>query len=142
MNEVTFPPINWRSIFLNLAINIIALFVAVWIVPGVDLQGPWWGLALIALLFGIVNTGVRPLLLLLALPFVLFTLGIFLVVVNALMLYLTSWLASGFGIYFTLSSFGTAILAALLISIISTGLRLLSGDSRMQVEIRRGPPQQ
>ncbi len=142
MNEVTFPPINWRSIFLNLAINIIALFVAVWIVPGVDLQGPWWGLALIALLFGIVNTGVRPLLLLLALPFVLFTLGIFLVVVNALMLYLTSWLASGFGIYFTLNSFGTAILAALLISIISTGLRLLSGDSRMQVEIRRGPPQQ
>lgn len=140
MNEVVFPTIRWQSLFLNLAINIIALFAAVWIVPGVDLQGPWWGLVVIALLFGIINTGVRPLLLLLTLPFLIVTLGIFLVVVNALMLYLTSWLAEPFGIYFTFSSFGWAILAALLISIISTGLRLLTGDSRMQVEIRRGPP--
>jgi putative membrane protein len=140
VNQVVVPQFRWRSLFLNLAINIIALFAAVWIVPGVDLQGPWWGLAVIALLFGIINTGVRPLLLLLTLPFLIVTLGIFLVVVNALMLYLTSWLAQGFGIYFTLNSFGSAILAALLISVISTVLRLLSGDSRMQVEIRRGPP--
>ncbi len=139
---MTFPTIRWRSIFLNLAINIIALFATVWVVPGVELAGPWWSLALIALLFGVINTAVRPLFLLLALPFLIFTLGIFLVVINALMLYLTSWLAEGFGIYFTLSSFGSAILAALVISIISTALRVLSGESRMQFEVRRGPPPQ
>ena len=139
---MTFPTIRWRSILLNIAINVIALFATVWIVPGVDLEGPWWSLALIALLFGLVNTAVRPLFLLLALPFLIFTLGVFLVVINALMLYVTSWLAEGFGIYFTLASFGSAILAALLISVISTALRALSGESRMQFEVRRGPPPQ
>ena len=128
-----------KLFLLNLSINIIAILAAVWLIPGIDLQGPWWGLAVVALLFGVLNAGVRPLLLLLTFPFVIVTLGFFMLVINALMLYLTGWLARGFNIDFTVANFGSAILGAIVISLISTGLRLLSGESRMQVEIRRGP---
>ncbi len=130
-----------KLFLLNLSINIIAILAAVWLVPGIDLQGPWWGLAVVALLFGLINAGVRPLLTLLALPFVIVTLGLFMLVINALMLYLTSWLAQGFNIFFTVADFGSAVLGAIIISLISTGLRLLSGESRMQIEVRRGPRQ-
>ena len=130
-----------KLFLLNLSINIIAILVAVSIVPGIDLDGPWWGLAVVALLFGLANTAVRPLLTLLALPFVILTLGFFMLVINALMLYLTSWLAQGFNVFFTVRSFGAAVLGSIVISVISTGLRLLSGESAMRVEVRRGPPQ-
>ncbi len=129
-----------KLFLLNLSINIIAILAAVWLVPGIDLQGPWWGLAVVALLLGLINAAVRPLLTLLALPFVIVTLGLFMLVINAFMLYLTSWLAQGFNIFFTVANFGSALLGALIISLISTGLRLLSGENRMQIEVRRGPP--
>lgn len=128
-----------RLFLLNLSINIIAILTAVWIVPGIDLQGPWWGLAVVALLFGLLNAAVRPLLTLLTLPFVILTLGFFMLVINAAMLFLTSWLAQGFGIFFTIRDFGSALIGSVIISLISTALRLLSGESRMQVEVRRGP---
>jgi putative membrane protein len=132
---------NFRRFVLNLAINIIAILVAVWIVPGVDLQGAWWEPVVVALLFGLINTGIRPLLLLLTLPFLIVTLGFFMLVINALVLYLTSWLAQGLNIDFHIDSLGAAIVGALVISLISTGLRLLSGDTRLQVQVHREPPQ-
>src|SRR3712207_4627518 len=91
---------NVTRLLLRLAINIIAIMVAVSIVHGLELQGAWWGLAAVALLLGLVNTAVRPLILLLSLPFVVLTLGIFMLFINADMLYLSSWLAQGFGIFF------------------------------------------
>src|SRR3954471_14145946 len=97
-----------KQFLLSLSINIIAILAAVWIVPGIDLQGPWWGLAVVALLFGLLNAAVRPLLTVLTLPFVILTLGFFMLVINAAMLYLTSWLAQGFGIFFTVRGFGSA----------------------------------
>jgi putative membrane protein len=140
------PPLRGRGtsvkrFLLGLSINIIAILAAVWIVPGVDLQGSWWEPAVVALLFGLINTGIRPLLLLLTLPFVIVTLGFFMLVINAMVLYLTSWLAQGFNIDFRIDSLGAAIVGALVISLISTGLRLLSGDTRLQVQVHRGPPQ-
>ncbi len=128
-----------KAFLLNLSINIIAILAAVWLVPGIELHGMWWGVALVALLFGLINSAVRPLLLLLTLPFVIITLGFFMLVINALMLYLTSWLAQGFGIFFDIANFGSALIGSVLISLISTGLRLLSGERRMHVEIQRGP---
>lgn len=128
-----------KAFLLNLSINIIAILAAVWLIPGIELRGMWWGSALVALLFGLINSAVRPLLLLLTLPFVIITLGFFMLVINALMLYLTSWLAQGFGVFFDIANFGSALLGAVLISFISTGLRLLSGESRMQVDIQREP---
>ncbi len=128
-----------KAFLLNLSINIIAILAAVWLVPGIELRGVWWGLAVVALLFGLINSAVRPLLLLLTLPFVIITLGFFMLIINALMLYLTSWLAQGFGIFFDIANFGSALIGSVLISVISTGLRLLSGENRMQVDIQRGP---
>jgi putative membrane protein len=125
--------------FLRLAINIIAILVAVSVVPGLHLDGPWWGLAAVAFIFGIINTGIRPLLLLMALPFVVLTLGFFMLVINALMLYLTSWLAGGFGITLQIDSFWSALFGALVISIISTALSLLSGDHNVRIEMMRPP---
>lgn len=129
---------NIRSFVVRLAINIIAVLVAVTIVPGLDLLGPWWGLALVAFILGLINTGIRPLLLLLALPFVIFTLGLFTLLINAAMLYLTSFLVEGFGVEFVIDSFLAAIVGALVISIITTVLGILSGESRVQVQMIRG----
>lgn len=130
-----------KSFVLNLAINIIAILIAVRLVRGgLVLQGPWWAPAVVALLFGLINASLRPLLLLLALPFVIMTLGLFMLVVNGLILYLTSWLAQGLHIDFRIQNLGAAIMGAVVISIITTGLRLLSGDTRLQVRVHREPP--
>lgn len=129
---------NFTRLVLRLAINIIAILIAVNIVPGLQLSGPWWGLAAVALIFGLVNTGIRPLLLLLALPVVVLTLGLFMLLINAAMLYLTSYLAEGFGIVLQIDSFFSALLGALVISVISGLLSLLSGDNRVQVQVIRG----
>src|SRR3712207_3420850 len=95
-------------------------------------------LALVAAIFGLVNTAIRPLLTLLALPFVLLTLGFFLLIINALMLYVTSALASGFGVEFIIDGLGWAVLASLIINLVSGILGILSGDSRVQFQVVRG----
>lgn len=130
---------NVRRFILRLAINIIAILVAVSIVPGLQLEAEWWGLAAVAFIFGLINTGIRPLLLLLTMPFVILTLGFFMLLINACMLYLTSWLAEGFGIRLVIDSFVSAILGGLVISVISTVLSLLSGDNRLQLQVVRNP---
>ncbi len=130
---------NVKRFFLRLSINIIAILTAVTLVPGLDLEGPWWGLALVAAIFGLINTVVRPLLTLLALPFVIITMGLFLLIINALMLYFTSALASGFGIHFVIDGLGWAVLGALIINLVSGLLGILSGDSRIQFQVVRGP---
>jgi putative membrane protein len=73
---------------------------------------------------------------------VIVTLGLFMLIINGLVLYLTSWLAQGFNISFTIRSLGAAVLGAIVISLVGTALRLLSGESGMQIHIHRGPPPQ
>lgn len=133
-----FGQFNVKRFFLRLSINIIAILTAVTIVPGLDLEGPWWGLAVVAAIFGLINTVVRPLLTLLALPFVLITMGLFLLIINALMLYFTSALASGFGIQFVIDGLGWAVLGALIINLVSGLLSILSGDSNIRFQVVRG----
>jgi putative membrane protein len=128
-----------KRFVLRLSINIIAILSAVSILPGLHLEGPWWGLALVAAIFGLVNTALRPLLTLLALPFVIVTMGLFLLIINALMLYVTSALASGFGVLFLIDNLGWAILGSIVISVVSGVLSILSGDSRVQFQVIRGP---
>lgn len=128
---------NIKRFILRLSINIIAILVAVSIVPGLQLEADWWGLAAVAFIFGLINTGIRPLLLLLALPFVVLTLGFFMLLINAMMLYLTSWLAEGFGIRLIIESFVSAILGGVVISVVSALLSILSGDNRVQLQVIR-----
>jgi putative membrane protein len=91
-----------------------SLFVAAYIVVGISIHDFWSGLAAAALL-GIVNTVVRPVLVVLTLPITLFTLGLFLLIINALMLQLVAWAISGFFV----SGFWAALKGSLIISIVS-----------------------
>ena len=114
-------------VLLRLIINAMALLVAAWVVPGIHLgaAGPhptrhdWATLLIVALIFGVVNAGIRPILFLLSLPIEIITLGLFTFVINAFMLLLTSWIAQGMGLAFRVNGFLTALIGALLISIVS-----------------------
>ncbi len=85
----------------------------------------WYQWLILGAIFGIVNAIVKPILKLLTLPITMVTLGLFLVVLNALMLYLTSWLAGSFLAPFTISSFVDALLGAIIISIVGTAVHFV-----------------
>ena len=112
----------------------LALLAATQVVPGVEYHGPWWGLLLVAAIFGLVNALVRPVVVFLTCPLVLLTLGLGLILINAAMLGLTALLA---GDWLTVEGFLPAVLGALLISVVSFLFNLLVGGKRLDVEARR-----
>jgi putative membrane protein len=104
-------------------LNALAIAAAGWLVPGVQLSGP--GPAIIAgILLGFVNALVRPVLILLTLPFTLLTLGFFLFVVNAVCFALTAALVPGFD----LSGFSAAFFGALVVTLVSWVVHAVIGD--------------
>jgi putative membrane protein len=115
------------SIVLRLIINAVALLVTAWIVPGIHLgaAGPhptrhdWTTLLIVALIFGVLNVVIRPIIILLSLPIEIITLGLFTFVINAFMLLLTSWIAEGMELGFRIDGFLPALLGALIISVVS-----------------------
>jgi putative membrane protein len=111
-------------ILLRIAINAVALFVTAYLLPGIDLTGGIWGLLIVAVIFGLVNAFIRPIVKLFSLPITCLTLGLFTLVINTGMLLLTAWLAGSF-LSFTGSVFEnllTAFIAAIIISLISAVL--------------------
>ncbi len=88
-------------------------------------------------MLGILNAFIRPVMMFLALPLLVFSLGLFMLVINALMLYLVSLLL---GNHFEIDGFGWALLGALIISIVSTVLNFLTGTGKSRVEVRRRRP--
>jgi putative membrane protein len=122
----------------NWVINTAAVFVAVMAVPGISFRDNSIIEPLVtALVLGILNAFVRPILIFFALPLLIFTLGLFMLVINALLLYFVSWLLQP---YFMVNTFGSAFLGALVISIVSIALNVLTGNSRTSIKIRRPPP--
>ncbi|QFG69691.1 phage holin family protein [Ornithinimicrobium pratense] len=122
---------------LAILANAVALWVAAAVVPGIEFGGEGGDLALsvvlVSLVFGVLNSVVKPLLKIISIPLIVLTLGLFLVVVNALMLSLTSWLAGVLGLDFTVQSFWwDAVLGALIVSAVGvvTGMILPSKDKR------------
>ena len=118
-------------------INTLAVLLAVQIVQGIHFRDP--GLlapVLTALLLGILNASIRPILVIFALPLLIFTLGLFMLVINALMLCFVSWLMRP---YFQVDTFGAAFLGALIISIVSMILNIMTGGARVSIQ-RRPPP--
>ncbi|KOV59791.1 membrane protein [Streptomyces sp. NRRL WC-3618] len=110
-----------------------ALGVAVWILDKITLTGDSTGkkigtLIVVALLFGLVNFLVKPLVKVLTFPLFILTLGLITLVVNALMLLLTSWLADKFDLSFHVEGFWTAVLGGLIISIVSWALHIVLPD--------------
>jgi putative membrane protein len=113
---------------VRLLINAAALWVAVQIVPGISYTGDWLPFFAVALIFGIVNAFIRPIVKLFTLPVILLTLGLFALVVNGLMLWLTSWLAGGLGLQFHVDGCFSAVLGALVVSIVSAILSMMLPD--------------
>ena len=107
-----------------------ALWLAVALVPGISHDGTWLELLGVALVFGLVNALVRPLIKLLTCPLIILTLGVFLLVLNALMLWLTAELSGALGLGFHVAGFWSAFWGALLISIVSAVLNLVFGGDR------------
>ncbi|MBL8101376.1 MAG: phage holin family protein [Anaerolineales bacterium] len=110
------------------AINAVALYVAVLVVPGIKYFGEWTGILWVALIFGLLNALVRPLLKFLTCPLIFLTLGLFTIVVNTLMLMLTSSVGQSFGLAFTVDGFWQALLGSLVISFVSVVMTLILRD--------------
>ncbi len=125
--------------FIKWVVNTIAILLAIRFVPGIGYKGEWWGVLLVGLLFGIINTFIRPVVKLLTLPFLIVTLGLFTFVINAMMLSFTSWLSGHLGLGFSVEGFKAAFLGALIISIVSLVIScLLPADESERVHRQIG----
>ena len=119
-----------------LATNAIALAVAAWLFDGIGFQeGPdWqdkiWPLLFVALILGIVNSFVSPILKFLSIPFIILTLGLFLLVINAGLLLLTGWVADKLDIGFEVSGFWPAVGGAIVITVVTWIVDGLIGEAR------------
>ncbi|MEV8020581.1 phage holin family protein [Streptomyces sp. NPDC086554] len=115
--------------------NAAALAVAVWLLDKITLTGDSTGkkagtLIVVALLFGLVNFLVKPIVKVLTFPLFILTLGLITLVVNALMLLLTSWLADKFDVSFHVDGFWTAVLGGLIISVVSWAMNVVLPDDK------------
>jgi putative membrane protein len=113
---------------LRWLINAVALYLAIRFVPGITFGGGWLGLLWLALIFGLVNAFLRPLLQLLTCPLIILTLGLFTLIINMILLKVTEWLGNAFGLGITIAGWGPLFLGSLIISIVSIVLSLIFKD--------------
>jgi putative membrane protein len=125
---------------IRLVVNALAILAAAWLVPGIVVSGGAGTYLAVALIFGIVNATIGTVLKVMTCPLILLTLGLFTLVINALMLQFSAWWARIFGLGFSVSGFWAAFFGALVVSVVSALFSLLVGDSRVQVETSGGGP--
>ncbi len=116
---------------LRIAVSAVGLAAAAWLLEGIRFTGREdrvLTLLGVALIFGVVNAIVAPVIKLLSLPFIILTLGLLLWVINALMLLLTSEIADGLGLGFQVEGFWAALIGALIISVVTALLGGLTDD--------------
>jgi putative membrane protein len=128
-----------RELFLRWLVTAAALFLAVSIVPGLHFDTAGGGIVrlfLVAAIFGLVNAVLKPLLSILTCPLILLTLGLFALVVNALLLEVTAWLSTRWGLGFHVDGFWPAFWGGLVIGIASALLHsILRSPSRRHPEV-------
>ena len=117
------------SILLSLLINAAALWVATRLVDGISFTGTIPTLLGVALVFGVLNVVLRPILTLLSFPFFILTLGLFTFVLNAVMLLITSAASEALGLRFQVNGFVPAFIGALVVSVVSFALSMFVGPS-------------
>ncbi|MGH2937744.1 MAG: phage holin family protein [Solirubrobacterales bacterium] len=111
--------------------NVVALFIAAWILSGISYGDQWWTLFIAAAVFTLVNAWVKPILAVLSIPFIVVTLGLFYFLINVFMLYLTDWVVPDFEI----KTFWWAVLAAIIVSIVNGLLNMfLPDDERRRAQ--------
>lgn len=133
---------GWKRFAQSWLINTLSVLVAVYVVPGIRFKDDsLWTPFVTALVLGILNAFLRPVMMFLALPLLIVTLGLFMLVINALVLYLVSMLM---GRYFEVDNLGWAFAGALIISIVSTVLNLVTGTNRSRIRVtqQRRPQKQ
>jgi putative membrane protein len=106
---------NMRNFLIRLFVNALALAVAAWLLDGIQMSGDFFQVLLVALVFGLLNAVLKPILLFFSLPLLLLTLGLFALVVNAVMLLILSSLLGGFHV----AGFWTAVLGSIVISLVT-----------------------
>ena len=122
------------SFLVRLLINAAALWVATQFVSGLAYTGSWSSLFLVALVFGVLNASVRPLLKLLTFPILILTLGLFTFVINAVMLLITGWISERLNLGFHVAGFWPAFWGGLVISIVSLFMSLVVKSHRRNEE--------
>jgi len=127
-----------NSFLVRLVINALAIGATTWLLPGITVGGnTTLTIVLVALIFGIVNAIIKPIFSFVTCGLYVLTLGLFTFIANALMLWFTQDIAKWFGLQFSIDSFWTAIIGAIIISIVSFFLSMvLGGDNRRR---RREP---
>jgi putative membrane protein len=115
------------KLLIRWAITSFSLFVAAWVVPGIQVHGNAWTIfAGMAVILGLVNAIVRPVLKLLSCPLIILTLGVFVLVINGISLWLASAIAADwFHVGFHVDGFGAAFFGALIVSVVSVVLTAL-----------------
>jgi putative membrane protein len=129
-----------RSLLLHWILNAAALWVAAALIPGLEFTGGPGRLLLVAAVFGVVNSTIRPLLTVLTCPLIVVTLGLFTLVINALMLLLTGWLSESWNLGFSVSGFWSAFFGGLVVGLVSTILSLALAPKESRVAGRESRP--
>lgn len=114
-----------------------AVAIAAWAVPGIRVEEPHriWAVVLVALVLGLVNAFIRPIISVLSCGLVVLTLGLFTLVINGLMFWLASWITTEWlGLGFNVSGFWTAVLGALIVSVVSIMLSTFVGKKRLKAK--------
>ena len=116
-------------LLIRWAVNAIALWAAIQLVPGIQHDGTAVSLLALARIFGLVNARVRPLIVLLTCPLIVLTMGLFILIINTVMLALTEWLSGAFNLGLTIDGFWSTFLGAVVISLVSAVINLLVKDA-------------
>jgi putative membrane protein len=114
-----------RNLLLHWGFNAVALWVAAYFITGLDFHGDLLHLILVAAVFGLVNSLLRPLLTVLTCPLIVFTLGLFTLVINAVMLMVTGWLSDRWNLGFVVTGFWPAFWGGLVVGLVSVLLSIL-----------------
>ena len=122
-----------KSLLVRWAINTLAIFVAVNVMPGIHFDRGPVALLLVAAIFGVVNTSLRPVLTFLTCPLVIVTLGLFTFVINAMLLLITAWFSRQFALGLRVDGFWSAFWAGLVIGLVSLLLSMMVGETRVKV---------
>jgi len=126
-------PLMNRGFVVRLLVNAAALWVAARVVPGVSYSGGWIPFFCVALIFGVVNAFVGFTAKVLTFPLIVVTLGLFIFIINGLMLWLTATVSGALGLGFRVEGFWPAFWGALVVSLVSTALSLMMRPPRVVV---------
>ncbi|MEW6002745.1 MAG: phage holin family protein [Nitrospirota bacterium] len=115
-------------LLLRIMINALSIAVALKLVDGITFTGQWWKMIIIGAIFGVINSIIKPLMKILALPLIVLTLGLFTLVINAFVLSITAALSGSLNLGLHIDGFWPAFWGALIVSIVSTLLSWITGS--------------